>query len=633
MTRVSVYCIILFAITSAVVARAVAETPECRPVNGGVTSSQSIDGYWLFRAPVDSVDILSGFSQPRRYGPNLGNGRDIGILWRPGTLDDEGFLLREEERYCGAWVQFFFDEPDIEVPAEIKNIYWHTWIFMEDGDLPIGEVLGVSVGENYNSSVYYDKIDFDQSLTWPLSAGYYNLTVYFSDNLDYTFQDLDELWGVSFKATGGNPQVLSYPSQKSFCIVNLTDSASLRLMDHDADGLNDYLELFTSFTDPYDADTDDDGHDDEQEFLNGKNGWDPFDWGTTHVFHPEGINNSAFLTVLNYQQVEPEPTWFTDTLSGEFTAQEYSRLTAYDHDFNSYPYYTDAEHPWSMVQVNLRYELPFEPNDILRIAAFWGGVWIGYDLVDGNADKVIEIMNVAGGSHERMLAKFGHTSVLYSKQVMGDPGDFVTPDGILSMRAYAKNRLSNSEIQLDFAEIWVTVGTSYIHLAEPVPDNPIQVTAGDTVTVELIYVEQDVEIVNGLAFDHATIGGLSCEIIGEAEFAEGHWRMDCVVPELAYGLFYDLVISASTSSDTLVEIAPEAVYVYNIDYICGDMDGDDAMPNISDLTYFVEYLFGGGSALPNLVASDVDESGEIDVSDLTYMVNYLFGGGPGPTCG
>jgi hypothetical protein len=163
------------------------ETPECRPVNEGVTSSQSIDGYWLFRAPVDSVDILSGFSQPRRYGPNLGNGRDIGILWRPGTLDDEGFLLREEERYCGAWVQFFFDEPDVEVPAEIKNIYWHTWIFMEDGDLPIGEVLGVSVGENYSSSVYYDKIDFDQSLTWPLSAGYYNLTVYFSDNLDYTF--------------------------------------------------------------------------------------------------------------------------------------------------------------------------------------------------------------------------------------------------------------------------------------------------------------------------------------------------------------------------------------------------------------------------------------------------------------
>jgi len=129
MTRVSVYCIILFAITSAVVARAVVETPECRPVNEGVTSSQSIDGYWLFRAPVDSVDILSGFSQPRRYGPNLGNGRDIGILWRPGTLDDEGFLLREEERYCGAWVQFFFDEPDVEVPAEIKNIYWHTWIF------------------------------------------------------------------------------------------------------------------------------------------------------------------------------------------------------------------------------------------------------------------------------------------------------------------------------------------------------------------------------------------------------------------------------------------------------------------------------------------------------------------------
>ena len=61
----------------------------------------------------------------------------------------------------------------------------------------------------------------------------------------------------------------------------------------------------------------------------------------------------------------------------------------------------------------------------------------------------------------------------------------------------------------------------------------------------------------------------------------------------------------------------------------GDVDHSGAW-DISDLTYFVDYLFGGGPAAPCEDESDIDYSGGIDISDLTYFVAFLFGGGPSP---
>jgi hypothetical protein len=61
----------------------------------------------------------------------------------------------------------------------------------------------------------------------------------------------------------------------------------------------------------------------------------------------------------------------------------------------------------------------------------------------------------------------------------------------------------------------------------------------------------------------------------------------------------------------------------------GDVDGSGSV-DVSDLTYLVDYLFGGGPAPVCLEEADVDGSGSIDVSDLTYIVDYLFGGGAAP---
>ncbi len=61
----------------------------------------------------------------------------------------------------------------------------------------------------------------------------------------------------------------------------------------------------------------------------------------------------------------------------------------------------------------------------------------------------------------------------------------------------------------------------------------------------------------------------------------------------------------------------------------GDVD-HSGVRDVSDLTYFVEYLFGGGPIAGCPEEGDIDHNGASDISDLTYFVDYLFGGGPEP---
>ncbi|RKX19827.1 MAG: hypothetical protein DRP35_07060 [Candidatus Zixiibacteriota bacterium] len=67
--------------------------------------------------------------------------------------------------------------------------------------------------------------------------------------------------------------------------------------------------------------------------------------------------------------------------------------------------------------------------------------------------------------------------------------------------------------------------------------------------------------------------------------------------------------------------------------ICGDVNGQGDGTTISDITYYVGYMFQWGDAPPLETAADVDGSGALLVSDLTYMVAYLFQSGPAPHCG
>jgi len=63
-----------------------------------------------------------------------------------------------------------------------------------------------------------------------------------------------------------------------------------------------------------------------------------------------------------------------------------------------------------------------------------------------------------------------------------------------------------------------------------------------------------------------------------------------------------------------------------------DINHDGRGPDISDLIYFVSYVFQGG---PNpICGSELDVNGDgrpiPDISDIVYLVSYMFGGGAAP---
>ena len=68
-------------------------------------------------------------------------------------------------------------------------------------------------------------------------------------------------------------------------------------------------------------------------------------------------------------------------------------------------------------------------------------------------------------------------------------------------------------------------------------------------------------------------------------------------------------------------------------FVCGDIDNDGQGPDISDLVYFIHFVFGFGPPPPVMAAADVNGSGgPIDIADLVYLINYMFRAGDALTC-
>lgn len=444
--RVTYFLLLLLLLASALGVYARLESPR---MNLKSTPDQSMDGYWLMRAPIMSENYLSGLSQARRYGPNLGNGRDVGVLWKPTTKDDEGKYLTNEERHCGAWTQFYFDEAVTSL-NDLQSVYCRAWTYLEATDLPVGEVLGISVEENYNSYFYLDSIPYESALVGQ-SINNYNLVVYSNDNLNYQISDSQDLWGASFKITGGFPQVLSYPDQRSFCIVNY-DSSQIHLQDSDNDGLTDYEEMFETYTDPYAEDTDKDNFKDYSEIVAGTNPLEPYDWLDKYTYLPGEANGKIYLSVKEGMQEKPQIESERSTLQRELTPEEYAVINEFDRNSLEIAY---ESNPWSSVQVNARFKIEQAPEDIEIINIVFGGKWVSYDNLGDESYKIIEIVNQNDGENAVFPGKIGHTSALYLQKISSNINDYIDSQGYLYLRAYTINRYSNSALGLDYMQLEV----------------------------------------------------------------------------------------------------------------------------------------------------------------------------------
>jgi hypothetical protein len=198
---------------------------------------------------------------------------DVGSLLRSQPL--EGELTQ-----CGMFVNFHYAEPGNYIETNtIFNIYYRFWQKIDSNGI---YEIGYSTSSNNNASCNEYLVVDTNDFIMELNNYRLKQVMQFTDPEIATFQG-DEIYNLTIKFFGPNPNILCNPNQYSYIILNLEDNETLLAYDRDGDNLNDYDELFVYYTNPFDSDTDNDGYSDSTESRGDTN---PNDY----TEHPE-LNN------------------------------------------------------------------------------------------------------------------------------------------------------------------------------------------------------------------------------------------------------------------------------------------------------------------------------------------------------
>lgn len=186
------------------------------------------------------------------YQPDAGR-----LTWKPPAGD--------EEVWCGIWAQCDFDD---ELPQRgsltVRSIYTRAWLYSVDGsgsmaldpsggyDEKLDETTKVGIRPDgarchaYRFRLYTEY----QVLEKPITIAF--TKPYSEEGSAYRFT-----W--KWAAPSNQPIVHSSPGMTSFLWLNPPPKEVLGKNDADTDGLSDWDELHTHYTNPFAADTDKDG--------------------------------------------------------------------------------------------------------------------------------------------------------------------------------------------------------------------------------------------------------------------------------------------------------------------------------------------------------------------------------------
>ncbi len=91
------------------------------------------------------------------------------------------------------------------------------------------------------------------------------------------------------------------------------------------------------------------------------------------------------------------------------------------------------------------------------------------------------------------------------------------------------------------------------------------------------------------------------------------------------GLTYYWRVKALDSAGHATAFGPSRTFKYQ-PYICGDVSGNGASPDLTDLSYLIAYLVASGTPPPVPAASSFNCDTGIDLTDLSMLISYLTGG-------
>jgi len=179
-------------------------------------------------------------------------------------------------RRCGAFVGLWFEDSVCIEPIRLRNIYFHFWWSTNNDVLnKLGwkknRLIPMTAFDDFYSTdatqscsdLFVDNHDASYSDHYHLSTRI--LPIINAHDNNFTDNDIYELC-IQIVSTGATyPNVIDNRSILSFVLFNVPDNMTLRQLDSDNDLLNDYTELYETFTSPFIVDTDNDGWSDYEE--------------------------------------------------------------------------------------------------------------------------------------------------------------------------------------------------------------------------------------------------------------------------------------------------------------------------------------------------------------------------------
>ncbi len=184
--------------------------------------------------------------------------------------NDEGSLLKnppveDEETFCCSFVVFHFAEIGNYIgDIDISSIYYHMWYLKPTKPSSVGTIFNLGYSKSGDIDHIFNEfieINTDNSISLVYDFGLIS-AVQYPENASFYG---NEIYNFTIKTVGSFPTIRNNPDQHSFVILNLPDNETLMNSDTDSDGLSDYEELFSYFTNPIDMDTDNDGATDYDE--------------------------------------------------------------------------------------------------------------------------------------------------------------------------------------------------------------------------------------------------------------------------------------------------------------------------------------------------------------------------------